>query len=87
MASNTDLTASQNPPNSVDDGTGGQKPKAGASVDPSNPMATINDDDERLLARIGYKQVRAFSVNRKTGAQIPKGNSRHRSNPSSLSRK
>lgn len=22
------------------------------------PMATIQDDDERLLARIGYKQVR-----------------------------
>jgi hypothetical protein len=24
---------------------------------PVKPMATINDDDERLLAQIGYKQV------------------------------
>lgn len=24
---------------------------------PHHPMATIQDDDERLLARIGYKQV------------------------------
>ena len=24
-----------------------------------NPMATIDNDDERLLARIGYRQVRA----------------------------
>ena len=25
-------------------------------------MATIEDDDERLLARIGYKQVRSFLI-------------------------
>jgi len=27
-------------------------------ANPGGPMATIQDDDERLLARIGYKQVR-----------------------------
>jgi hypothetical protein len=48
-------------------------PKAGHSfVDPSvtvlgppngrPPMATITDDDERLLARIGYRQVSDHSL-------------------------
>jgi len=27
----------------------------------SQPMATIQDDDERLLARIGYKQARLYT--------------------------
>ncbi|KAK2731160.1 hypothetical protein FQN57_003630 [Myotisia sp. PD_48] len=30
--------------------------KGGNSLDPARSMATIQDDDERLLARIGYKQ-------------------------------
>lgn len=29
-----------------------------SSASNTSPMATIQDDDERLLARIGYKQVR-----------------------------
>lgn len=40
-----------------------RKPKSRQLGDPpppvSPPMATIQDDDELLLARIGYKQVRA----------------------------
>lgn len=31
------------------------------STHPSRTMATIDDDDERLLARIGYKQVWSFN--------------------------
>jgi hypothetical protein len=32
--------------------------KSAKPQDPPRPMATIEDDDERLLARIGYRQVR-----------------------------
>lgn len=32
-------------------------PKAGDTNHPAVVMATIQDDDERLLARIGYRQV------------------------------
>jgi hypothetical protein len=43
-----------------------RKPKSsslGDTIPPvSPPMATIKDDDELLLARIGYKQVRAPAV-------------------------
>jgi hypothetical protein len=30
-------------------------------TDPQPAMATIEDDDERLLARIGYRQVRTYT--------------------------
>ena len=33
-------------------------PPPPASSHPARAMATIEDDDERLLARIGYRQVR-----------------------------
>lgn len=48
-------------------GASAEKPPLRAAVDPSKKaiedrkrpvMATIRDDDERMLARIGYKQVR-----------------------------
>jgi hypothetical protein len=31
--------------------------KSAKTQDTPRPMATIEDDDERLLARIGYRQV------------------------------
>lgn len=35
-----------------------QGAKKAPEAAPERPMATIEDDDERLLARIGYRQVR-----------------------------
>jgi hypothetical protein len=37
---------------------GGNEVKGSSSVQQRPAMATIENDDERLLARIGYKQVR-----------------------------
>jgi hypothetical protein len=39
-------------------------PKPGDSAS-HRPMATIEDDDERLLARIGYRQVRDSNRSKK----------------------
>ena len=50
---------SQEPPQPSSSGAGDQKSdskKDDPRVNPG-PMATIQDDDERLLAQIGYKQV------------------------------
>lgn len=51
--------SSQDPSDPKDTGAGVQRTaaKESSKVNPV-PMATIQDDDERLLARIGYKQVR-----------------------------
>ena len=38
--------------------------EAAAKHGPRLEMATIRDDDERMLAQIGYKQVRPFSNDR-----------------------
>lgn len=38
-------------------GTGGEQLPIKGSSGATSTMATIQDDDERLLARIGYKQV------------------------------
>lgn len=39
--------------------TTGGSTKKNAPSERNAPMATIHDDDERLLAQIGYKQVRS----------------------------
>jgi hypothetical protein len=39
---------------------------------PRHPMATIENDDERLLAQIGYTQVSDFDHNRSTAADMLK---------------
>lgn len=48
------------------------KSKDGRSQDGGPPMATIHDDDELLLARIGYKQVHTltFSEERAMGMEL-----------------
>lgn len=53
-------TAFQTPPNQDHKGSGDKKiADKGIITVNSSSMATIQDDDERLLARIGYKQVRS----------------------------
>lgn len=53
-------TAFQTPPKQDHKGSGDKKiADKGISTVNSSSMATIQDDDERLLARIGYKQVRS----------------------------
>lgn len=53
-------TAFQTPPKQDREGSGDKKTAdKGIRTVNSSSMATIQDDDERLLARIGYKQVRS----------------------------
>lgn len=59
-----DLTSQQNPSKENVSGSAGGGSKAPAQASGTTlapPMATIQDDDERLLARIGYKQVYLYS--------------------------
>jgi len=51
----------EKPPLGPTDVKGGN---TGESIQPS-PMATIEDEDERLLARIGYRQVRGLPIIRR----------------------
>lgn len=69
MASSIDLTSSQSSQKGADGGEEREhkpaftKEGVAAGVNPSpNTMATIQNDDDRLLARIGYKQVRTLST-------------------------
>jgi hypothetical protein len=61
-----------------------RKPKSRQLGDPpppvSPPMATIQDDDELLLARIGYKQVRA-----RASRMVPAGTAANLNSPVSRS--
>ncbi|OAL75231.1 amino acid permease [Trichophyton violaceum] len=67
-------TAFQTPPKQDREGSGDKKTAdKGISTVNSSSMATIQDDDERLLARIGYKQEMRRSVPATFGQPLSAG--------------